>query len=314
MDLGFAVPISGSWATPQNQVELAQRAEELGYRSLWTFQRLLYPAEPPLWAPVYAAVHDPIVTLSYLAGVTSRVRLGLAVVNTPFYSPVVLAKQLTTLDIVSGGRLVAGLGLGWSREEFAAAGVDYEQRGARGEEFLRCLDAIWTQDVVEFAGEFYTVPRCRIDPKPVQQPRPHVVLGGSAPRALERAGRLADGWVAGSVFSLDRTADAVRAVRAAAETAGRDPDALDYVVRGVVRVRDGGAGVRTGPGSDSERRLLSGSFDEIEDDLGRLAAAGVTETFLDLNFDEEVGHPDADADASTERARAVLERFAPATG
>ena len=302
MDLGFAVPISGSWATPQNQVELAQRAEELGYTSLWTFQRLLYPADPPLWAPVYAAVHDPIVTLSYLASVTSRVRLGLAVVNLPFYSPVVLAKQLTTLDVLSGGRLVAGLGLGWSREEFAAAGVDYARRGDRAEEFLRCLDAIWTEDVVEFSGEFYTVPRCRIDPKPVQRPRPRLILGGGAPRALERAGRLADGWVAGSVADLDAIAAAGPAVRAAAAAAGRDANSVEVVVRGVLRLRDA---------TGADRRLLEGTYDDIARDLDRLRDAGVTEAFLDLNFDDEIGRPDADASAARDRAAAVLDRFAP---
>ena len=302
MDLGFAVPISGSWATPANQRDLAVLAEDLGYRSLWTFQRLVYPADPPLWAPVYAAVHDPIVTLSCLAGVTSRVRLGVAVVNVPFYAPVVLAKQLTTLDVLSGGRLVAGLGLGWSREEFAAVGVPYERRGARGEEFLRCLDAIWRDDVVEFDGEFYSVPRCRIDPKPVQRPRPRVVLGGSAPRALERAGRLADGWVAGSVMDFDTISAAISTVRAAAEAAGRDASGFDFVVRGVTRVRDA---------APEDRRLLEGTYDDIAADLSRLREAGVTEVFLDLNFDEEVGRPDADAAAARERAAAVLERFAP---
>lgn len=302
MDLGFAIPISGSWATPANQVALAQQAEELGYRSLWTFQRLLYPAVGEPWAPVYAAVHDPIVSLAYLAGVTSRVRLGLAVVNLPFYAPVVLAKALTTLDIVSGGRLVAGLGLGWSREEFAAAGVPFEGRGARAEEYLALLDKIWRDDVVTHDGPRYPLPPSRIDPKPVQRPRPRVILGGGAPKALERAGRLADGWVAGSVSDLNRTTAAIAAVRAAATSAGKDPDSLDYVIRGVVRVRPHG-----GP----DRRLLSGSLEEIGADLQRLAAAGATETFLDLNFDEEIGRPDADPDASTERARLVLEHFAP---
>jgi len=305
MDLGFAVPISGSWATPGNQVEIAQRAEQAGYRSLWTFQRILYPATGEPWAPVYAAVHDPIVTLAYLAGVTSSVRLGLAVVNLPFYSPVVLAKALTSLDIVSGGRLVAGLGLGWSPEEFTAAGADYARRGARAEEYLPLLDAIWGDGEVEHRGEFYSVPRSSIEPKPVQRPRPRTVLGGGAPAALERAGRLADGWVAGSVSDLERTSAAIAAVRASAEAVGRDADTLEYLVRGVVRVR---------PAGGADRRLLTGSLEEIAADLEALAAAGVTETFLDLNFDEEIGRPDADPEASVERARTVLERFAPAGG
>jgi len=108
MDLGFAVPQSGSWATPANQVALARRAEQLGYASLWSFQRLLYPADvataddPRRWPPVYRSVHDPLMTLAFLAGQTERVRLGVAVLNMPWFSPLLLAKQAATLDTVSG--------------------------------------------------------------------------------------------------------------------------------------------------------------------------------------------------------------------
>src|SRR5687768_7886884 len=101
--MGFGVPVSGSWATPANQVEIARRAEELGYASLWTFQRLLFPADSDdrRWAPMYRSVADPIVTLAHLAAHTTRIRLGLAVVNLTWYAPVVLAKALTSLDLVS---------------------------------------------------------------------------------------------------------------------------------------------------------------------------------------------------------------------
>jgi alkanesulfonate monooxygenase SsuD/methylene tetrahydromethanopterin reductase-like flavin-dependent oxidoreductase (luciferase family) len=163
MLLGFGVPVSGAWATPGNQVRLVRRAEELGYRSAWTFQRLLVPAEPEpdprSGMEVYRSVLDPVVSLAHLAGTTSRIRLGLAVLNMPFFSPVLMAKQLASLDVVAGGRLDVGLGIGWSRVEFAASGVPYARRGARGEEFLRVLRALWTDDLVEFHGEFYQVPR-----------------------------------------------------------------------------------------------------------------------------------------------------------
>ena len=295
MRLGFAVPVSGSWATPANQVEVARLAEDRRYASLWTFQRLLYSAEGEPWAPVYAAVHDPLVTLAHVAGVTSRVRLGVAVLNMPFYSPILMAKQLTTLDVLSGGRLVAGLGLGWSREEFAAVGVPYERRGARGEEFLHALEAIWRDDVVEFKGEFYDVPRAHVDPKPVQRPRPPILLGGFAPAALDRAARLADGWVSGSAADFARIESAITTINDAAAAAGRDASTLEFVVRGVVRLRD-----------RDEERLLSGTLDKIRGDLDRLAAIGVTETFVDLNFDEQIGRPDADAGGAMDTARSLL--------
>src|SRR5579863_4487615 len=112
MDIGFGAAVSGAWATPRNLTEFARRAERLGYRSLWTFQRLLAPASEPL-APVYRSVLDPMVTLGYLASATSAIRLGVAVLNHPFASPLLTAKQAATADVLSGGRLELGIGSGW---------------------------------------------------------------------------------------------------------------------------------------------------------------------------------------------------------
>src|SRR5262245_54625743 len=133
MQVGFAVPAAGAWATPANQIQIAKRAEQLGYHSVWTLQRLLYPvsAEGEPLGGLYRNVGDPVVTLAFLAGQTSTIRLGLAVVNMPFFSPALLAKQLATLDVVSAGRLDAGLGIGWLKPEYVASGVPYEHRGAR---------------------------------------------------------------------------------------------------------------------------------------------------------------------------------------
>ncbi len=302
MQLGFAVPISGSWASPANCLEIARKAEELGYTSLWTFQRLLSPldGDAPLLAPQYRSVHDPLATLAFLAGQTTSARLGLAVVNMPYYAPIVLAKLLTTIDHLCGGRLDAGLGIGWSPHEFEAVGAPLGERGARAEDFLGCLRAIWTDEVVEYEGKFYRVPRSRVDPKPVQKPHPPVLLGGAAEAALRRAGRLADGWISSSREDLSRIGESVAIVRSAAVDAGRDPAALRFICRGVVKVRTG------------ERAPLVGSLDDIGADLVDLATNGITETFIDLNFDPEIGSPDADPAASMRRAHDVLEALAPA--
>ena len=278
------------------------RVEELGYESLWTFQRLLHPAEGD-WGPMYRAVLDPIVTLAHVAAVTERPRLGIAVVNAPFYSPIVLAKQLATLDELSGGRLDAGLGLGWASEEFVAAGAEQARRGARTEEFVACLKAIWRDDVVSFDGEFYRMPPSRVDPKPVQQPHPPLLLGGTAERALRRVGRIADGWVSSSRHDLRTVGADLELMRDAAREAGRDPARLRFIIRGVLTVTDQPAG--------ADRRPLQGDPGQIREDFDRLAEAGVTELFLDLNFDPEVGSPDADPAESMRRAEHLLETFAP---
>jgi len=300
--LGFGLPVSGSWARPDNLVQIATRAEELGYQSLWVFQRLLHPAEGD-WGPMYRAVQDPIVTLAHVAAVTEQARLGIAVVNAPFYSPIVLAKQLSTLDELSGGRLDTGLGLGWAEEEFVAAGVEQARRGARTEEFVACLKAIWTQEVVSFDGEFYRIPACRVDPKPVQRPHPPLLLGGTAERALRRVGRIGDGWISSSRHDLRTVGADLELMRGAARDAGRDPDHLRFIIRGVPRLADQPAG--------ADRRPLQGSVEQIRADFDSLAELGVTELFLDLNFDPEVGSPDADPAESMRRAEHLLETFAP---
>ena len=281
----------------------AARPRALGYNSLWTFSRILFPDAPEgqrLTSP-YRSVHDPLVIAAYLAGVTSRVRLGLAVVNLPFYAPLVLAKALTSIDIVSGGRLDTGLGLGWAPEEFTAAGADMARRGDRSEDYLACLRAIWTMDPVEYAGEFYTVPRGFVDPKPIQSPPP-ILLGGTAPKALQRVGRIADGWISSSRVPGSEIPAAIDTIRTAATEAERDPDEVRIIVRGTLRLRDT---------DNADDPTMTGTVAKIKGDLEAYAAAGTSEVFLDLNFDEQIGNPDADPVRSMAVAHEVLETFAP---
>ncbi|NUW39290.1 TIGR03619 family F420-dependent LLM class oxidoreductase [Nonomuraea rhodomycinica] len=301
MRIGFAVPQSGPWATPANMRRIAARAERLGYAELWTFQRVLYPVGHPM-GPVYRSVHDPVVTLSYLAGVTETIRLGVAVINA-YVQPVVLAKQLASLQIVSGGRLTAGLGLGWLREEFEAAGVGFERRGRRVEEFTQVLREALTEDVIEHSGEFYRVPASHLDPRP--EHAPPILLGGAAEPALRRAGRLADGWISSSREDLAGIAPRVAVIKEAAREAGRDPEALRLVCRGVTRVRPAGAREE----ADGGRSPLTGTYEEIRRDVDDLMARGVTEVFHDLNFDPEI--VTAEPEEAMRRAEEALEALAP---
>jgi probable F420-dependent oxidoreductase len=296
MQLGFALPISGSWATPDNVASVAKDAEAAGFRGLWTFQRWL--ADDSL-AGVYQNVLDPMILLGYAAAVTSQARLGLAIVNGPFYAPVAIAKQFAALDVLSNGRLDGGVGLGWSPLEYAAAGVPMQRRGKRFDEWLDCLDVLLRGEQVSFDGAFYTVPASRIAPRPVQRPRPPLLVGGSAPPALRRAATRGDGWISSSRMSLDDVRASVRAVRAAAESAGKPEGAVRCVVRGVTRLRSTAV--------DGERATLEGSLDQIRDDLRAYAGIGVDEVFLDLNFDSErVGNPSADPALSLDLAAQLM--------
>lgn len=303
--LGFGLPVSGSWATPATVVHVAQRAEALGYASLWTYQRVLWPADGSL-GPAHRSVLDPVVALALVAGHTSTIGLGTATLCAPFTAPALLAKQLASLDVVSGGRLTAGLGIGWLPAEYESAGIPFARRGERMEEYLRCLLTLWTDDPAEFAGEFYRVPRSHLAPRPVQRPHPPVLLGATAVPALRRAGRLTQGWIGSSRHDLADVGRSVGLVREGAREVGRDPDALTILVRGVVDL------VRSDPGP--ARRPLHGTREQVLEDVAALGAQGATEVFLDLNLSPRVGDPEADPRAALDHAEEVLEAFAPDTG
>jgi probable F420-dependent oxidoreductase len=305
--IGLGAPVSGAWASADNLGRYAALAEDLGYDSLWTFHRLLVPADAPV-EPVYQSVLDPLLALTFAAARTSRIRLGVALVNLPFVSPTYLAKQTATLDVLSGGRFDLGLGLGWSAEEFTATGASTARRGARTEEYLAVLRTLWADEVSHFDGEFYTVPPSRMAPKPVQRPGPPVLLGGVVPAALARAGRIAEGWMSRSATDLSRISDDIAAVREAARLAGKDPAAVRAVCRGVVRVDDSGAGT---PGPDGRRLPLSGSPERIREDAAWLADQGVTELFYDLNWDPLIGNPHVEPAAASRRAEEITRALAP---
>jgi probable F420-dependent oxidoreductase len=262
---------------------VARRAEDLGYASAWVFQRLFYPVaprneyygSPGAWPEAFRSALDPVVALAWAAAHTRTLRLGVSVLVMPFYQPLVLAKQLATLDVMASGRLDVGVGIGWSVDEYEAAGVPADRRGARADEFLKVLAAAWGDDPVEFAGEFYRIPRADVRPKPVQRPRPPLLVGGYSEAVLRRAATLADGYTGGNIPLADLEGVVAR-VRSAARAAGRNPDGFPIVCRGSFRL----TAERLGAG----RRALWGSADEIRDDVARYAAAGVTELFLDPNF------------------------------
>ncbi len=308
MRIGFGAPVSGAWATPRDLSGFGAQAEEAGYASLWTFQRLFIPAGAKM-DPVYQSVLDPMVALGFLAAGTSRIRLGVALINMPFISPGLLAKQATTVDVLSGGRFDLGLGIGWLPEEFRLTGASMARRGARAEEYVHVLHELWNpgaDGVSQYDGEFNTVPPGRQDPEPVQRPGPPVILGGMSRPAMERAGRIADGWMTASRADLTRMGENIKIVRTAAADAGRDPDKLRIVCRGVVRAGEEAYSPETG-----ERLLLSGSYAQIRADTDWLGEQGVTEVFYDLNWDPLIGSPEVDHAAATGRAQEIMAALAP---
>jgi probable F420-dependent oxidoreductase len=284
MRVGFNLPQIGPAASPEAIVRAAKQAEALGYDSLWVTERLLYPVKPQTPYPAtpdgslpegYKLVLDPVETLTFAAAHTSRIALGTSVLDIPYYNPVMLARRLTTLDVLSGGRLRVGLGLGWSKDEFDAVGADPRERGRRADEFLRVLKAIWTTDPVEFHGKYYHVPRSIIGPKPIQKPHPPIYLAAYVPAALKRAATLANGWNPAGL-PVGAMAQMTAQLRGMAKAAGRDPAALEVIVRANLYVTPQPMG--------ADRWIFSGSLEQIREDINQVRALGANELFFDPTF------------------------------
>lgn len=296
MKLGIALPTSGALASPEAIARVAVEAERLGYASLWTYERLLRPVDGVLTPDgsrqplpeVYRRTYEPLETLSYVAALTSRVTLGTSVIDALLHPPVVLARRFATLDRFSGGRVVAGLGQGWMREEFDVVGVPIDRIGAGLDDTVAAMRACWGPDPVAHEGRYHRIPPSEIGPKPAQEHLP-VLIGAMTPRGVARAARIADG-INPIATSFDLLAGLTEAFRSAAREQGRDADALPVVVRANVPLT-------TDP-LDGERPFLGGSPAQVVEDLKRVADLGIDHVMLSDN----------DADDLDERLR-LLDRL-----
>ncbi len=287
MRIGITLPSMGRSANRKNIIKAAQRAEELGYNTLWVADRLLYPVNPRTpYEPTpdgslpefYKYVLDPLETLTFVSANTNRIGLGTSVLDIPFYNPVILARRLTTLDVLSSGRLRVGFGLGWSEDEFEAAGASLKERGARANEFIQILKAIWTNDPVEFQGKYYKVPKSIIMPKPIQKPHPPIYLAAFVPAALKRAATLANGWLPVGI-PLEAMAQMVAQFKQMAREAGRDVSKLEVVF-------GSGASITSKP-LGKDRPTLTGSLDQIKEDIDRVQNLGVDELVFTVIDNQE---------------------------
>ncbi len=302
MQIGISLPQLGPQATPENLVRCAKRAEELGYDSVWVLERLLWPLRPQEPYPAtpdgglpeqYQAVLDPIETLTFVAAHTKRVRLGTSVLVLPYHTPIQLARRIATLDVLSAGRVEVGIGTGWSRDEYAAAGTPFERRGERTDEFLRVMIDLWTKDPVGFDGSFYHIPESKVGPKPVQKPHPPIYVGGLSPKALERSVQLADGW---NPVGLPSAAlePMIRQLHEMAAWARRGR--LKVILRTFPFV------LEESPGS--ERREFVGTVAEIRDDISRLRDIGVDGL---LHSPPEIGFSNSPIDLGLTRMEQLME-------
>jgi probable F420-dependent oxidoreductase len=229
----------GSCADPDLQRRIAVAAEESGFESVWTGEHVVLPIrDNPVQTPAETPFLDSLLSLAHIAGFTTRLRLGTGILILPHYNPVLLAKALTSLDVISGGRLIAGFGGGYVEAEFRAVGVDFHRRGAMADEYLGAIRALWTQGEPQFQGRFAEFADVRFEPKPVQRPHPPIVVGGTAPPALRRAAREGNGWY-GFALTVAQTASIVEELRRLRAELGRADEPFDISLTTFEPLTDG---------------------------------------------------------------------------
>lgn len=280
MKVGLVLPQAGQQATRENVIQMAKNAESEGFDSLWVFERLLWPINPktPYVAtpdgslPIeYQIMLDPLETLTYVAANTNKIALGTSVIDMLFHNPVILARRLATLDILSEGRSIAGFGIGWSKDEYQASNIPFQNRGKRADEFVQVLKRIWTDDVVEFKGKYYSIPASKIGPKPIQKPHPPVYLGGFSPNTFSRIVNYdTNGWLAvvgGPLEYLDNT---IKTIKDIANKANKDPNKFKVILLAHLNVALDSKSQPTTTTNEDQRFPFTGTIDQIGNDIKRI--------------------------------------------
>lgn len=289
MKAGIFLPQIGAAATKENVIYVAKESEKRGLDSLWVLERLLYPIKPRTpyvgtpdgYLPEdYQTVFDPLDLLSYVAAHTSSISLGTSVLDMPFHNPVTLGRRLATLDVLSEGRLIAGLGIGWSKDEYEVANVPYGNKGSRADEFIQALKNVWTSDTVEFSGKYYKIPPSKIGPKPVQKPHPKILLGGFAPKTFERIINHADGWLGIVAMPIPQLQQIISSLKQAASSANKQ---VQVVLLGFPYVMESKAAEET-------RGPLTGTIDQIGKDIERIKKMGVEHLIIAANAFTPLAH------------------------
>jgi len=303
LKIGFSLPHMGSIASADNIAKAAHFAESEGFDSIWVIDRILWPAEPQTpytaspdgsWPEVYQTVIDPISTLNYVAGITQKIKLATGILDMLFQNPLIFANRLAALDNLSKGRLFLGLGLGHSKDEFDAAGVPFENRGERADEFLQVLNKIWYNNTVEHKGKYYTIPKSVINPKPYQKKIP-IYLAGFAPKALDRIiSSNANGWVGIPQLDINAFKQGQEQLRKAAQESGRDPNSIEYPILTFPEVSENDLG--------SDRQSMNGSIQQIAQDIKEFEKLGVTHINLVFDF----GSIAADLDKRLKYSKQIL--------
>lgn len=278
MKVGIRLPQTGKQAILENIINLAKEADEKGFDSLWVLERLLWPLSPhpgENFPPDWQEVLEPLELLTFVAAITNRIKLGTSVIDMFFHNPIILAKRFATLDLLSGGRAIAGLGIGWSKDEFLASNIPMEKRGKRADEYIQLLKSIWSDEIIEFNGEFYNVPQSKIGPKPVQKPTLPIYLGGSNPNTFSRMAKYANGWIGVVRNNLDQLKVTLSLLNQKVIEANKNPDNFEIILIIYPILKQI---------PQKENRLpFTGSIEQVGNDIARLKEMNVGHVILNYN-------------------------------
>ena len=310
MKTGFSLPTRGPITTPENMATLVERAEELGFDLVSVSDHVVIPRAIDSTYPYSATGQwhgdasgdclEQLTLLTYVAARTKRVRLLTSVMVLPQRPPVLTAKMLASLDVLSGGRLIYGVGAGWMREEFDALGApEFDERGKVTDDYLRAFKELWTVEQPAYDGAYTHFHHIAFAPKPAQRPHPPIWIGGESNAALKRVARLGDAWYPiGSnprhpMGTVQQMTEALSRLRRYAEEAGRDPSAIDLAYSaGWYNDRE------SMHAPDGSRRSFTGTPDEVAADIRAFGEIGVRHLILGMQ------------DETLEKMLARLERFA----
>jgi len=282
LKLGLSIPQVGVNATRENALKLAQAAEKENFESLWVQERILWPINPKSKYPAspdgslreeYQHNLDSMNLLSYIAANTSKILLGTGIAVSAYHLPVQFAKEVATVDILSQGRFVCGIGLGWSKDEYQTSNVPFERRGERQDEFIQAIKKVWTDDTVEFKGEFYNIAPSKIDPKPVQKPHPKILLAGFGPKTFERIVNYADGYLSALAMPIPVFEQLISGFKQTVEKAGKNPDDFNISTLTFPQITENGSG-------NGDRFPMTGTIEEVRSDIKKLKEIGVNRAIL----------------------------------
>ena len=235
MKIGIS-PVNVGYPSPEPIAVIAKKAEEVGVESVWTYEHVIVPVEYASTYPYHAKGKmparpdtpfiDPLIALSYVAAHTTTLKLGTGVNILPQTNPLLAAKQVASIDFLSGGRMMYGVGVGWLSEEFDAMGTPFERRGARFNDYLVAMKKVWTGETVEHDSDFVSWHGFKSHPMPAQRPHPPIIVGGTSKPAYRRVVKHGDGWISPN-NSVEQLAEQIAELHAIAREHGRDPDTIE---------------------------------------------------------------------------------------